>query len=140
MKLLLRSDFKRLYTMYWSQGYLRGLFDKSNLVAVTIVWNTRETGDMYAPTCRIVIWPVLVRTYHNSKTWWNYWPHSQLSRNDMQCLSLAFLAKEIIYLVINISERIVIMLMTFKNTCVSFAWLCKKSKIKMFRVPFIFIL
>ena len=26
---------------------------------------------IYAPTCSIVIWPLLVRTYHNSKTWWN---------------------------------------------------------------------
>ena len=33
----------------------------------------------YAPTCWIVIRPILVRTYHNSKTRWNTQPHDQLS-------------------------------------------------------------
>ena len=29
-------------------------------------------GFIYAPTCRIRIRPILVRTYLNSKTWWNH--------------------------------------------------------------------
>ena len=34
---------------------------------------------IYAPTCRIWIRPVLVRTDPASKTWWNTQPHAQLS-------------------------------------------------------------
>ena len=43
------------------------LFTQGKTIATTYTITAREPS-LYAPTCRIVIRPILVRTYHNSKT------------------------------------------------------------------------